>query len=234
VLGQATGQASLPFFARLFGEKKMQDFADTVSGAIFRVAGASFLLAAWMMAAALPIIDIVYRRGRFNFSDLGETAIFFFWFALSLVFWAVQGLYARAFYAAGNTITPMVAGTLITLVSLPVYWPLFHGMGVVGLAIASDMGIAAHTVVLAVLLQRNRLVPAASMPWLELAKVLATAVFAGGLSMVVGRLAPVTGGRMADLASIGLISTTWAAAAELGLWITGSRLPQAVRRGSGA
>jgi hypothetical protein len=32
---------------------------------------------------------------------------------------------------------------------------------------------------------------------------LATAVFAGGLSMVVGRLAPATGGRMADLASIG-------------------------------
>ena len=29
VLGQATGQASLPFFARLFGEKRMKEFADT-------------------------------------------------------------------------------------------------------------------------------------------------------------------------------------------------------------
>ena len=32
VLGQATGQASLPFFARLFGEKKMKEFGETGIG----------------------------------------------------------------------------------------------------------------------------------------------------------------------------------------------------------
>src|SRR5438876_8420974 len=34
VLGQATGQASLPFFARLFGEKRMQEFAITVNASV--------------------------------------------------------------------------------------------------------------------------------------------------------------------------------------------------------
>src|SRR5438094_1863418 len=34
VLGQATSQASLPFFARLFGEKRMQEFAETVNASI--------------------------------------------------------------------------------------------------------------------------------------------------------------------------------------------------------
>jgi len=34
VLGQATSQASLPFFAKLFGEKRMREFADTVNGSI--------------------------------------------------------------------------------------------------------------------------------------------------------------------------------------------------------
>ena len=49
VLGQATGQASLPFFARLFGEKRMADFAETVNAAVYRVSAASFLATAWMM-----------------------------------------------------------------------------------------------------------------------------------------------------------------------------------------
>src|SRR5881409_1520079 len=37
VLGQATSQASLPFFARLFGEKKLTEFADTVNASIYRI-----------------------------------------------------------------------------------------------------------------------------------------------------------------------------------------------------
>ncbi len=230
VLGQATGQATLPFFARLYGEKRMRDFAESVSGAVFRVAGASFLLAAWMMAAALPVIDLVYRRGRFQFSDSRETALFFYWFSISLVFWAAQGLYARAFYAAGNTMTPMVAGTVITVASLPVYWALFHGMGVVGLAIASDIGIAAHTLVLAVLLERNQLVPASSMPWGELAKVLAAATFAGVLAALVARVVVLNGSRAADLEALGLVSVTWAAASLAGLRITKSQLASALRR----
>jgi peptidoglycan biosynthesis protein MviN/MurJ (putative lipid II flippase) len=143
---------------------------------IYRVVAASLLITAWMMAAALPIIDLVYRRGRFNFEDSRQTAAFFFWFSVSLAFWAAQGLYARAFYAAGNTLTPMISGTLVTLASLPVYGWLFHTFGVVGLAIASDLGIATHTVVLALLLHRNGLLPGGSMPWQQLAKALATAL----------------------------------------------------------
>src|SRR5947207_5948668 len=75
VLGQATSQASLPFFARLFGEKRMQEFAETVNGSIYRIIATSLLATALMMAAALPLIDLVYRRGHFSFSDSQHTAL---------------------------------------------------------------------------------------------------------------------------------------------------------------
>src|SRR5258707_5055741 len=52
ILGQATGQASLPFFSRLFGEKKFEEFADTVNGSVYRITAASLLLTGLMMAAA--------------------------------------------------------------------------------------------------------------------------------------------------------------------------------------
>src|SRR5581483_9213620 len=131
VLGQAVGQPSLPFFAKLFGEKKTREFAQTVNGSVYRITALSFLASGLMMVTALPLIDLVYRRGHFSFRDSQETAVYFFWFSLSLAFWSAQALYARAFYAAGDTLTPMVACTLVTLASLAAYRGLFHALSVV-------------------------------------------------------------------------------------------------------
>jgi putative peptidoglycan lipid II flippase len=230
VLGQATGQASLPFFARLFGEKKMQEFSDLVNASVYRISALALLSTAWMMAAALPLIDLVYRRGRFSFADSQETAIYFFWFSISLAFWAAQGLYARAFYAAADTLTPMVASTIITLLSLYVYRTLFHTFSVTGLAVASDIGILANTIIAAILLQRRKLVELRGLPWLELGKTALVAVLAGGLSFAVARVVPLRGSRTADLEVLVLISFTWAAAVLGGLWLLRSDLPQTLRR----
>jgi putative peptidoglycan lipid II flippase len=237
VLGQATGQASLPFFARLFNEKRLKEFASTVNDSVYRVAAASFLATAWMMAAAFPLIDLVYRRGRFLFSDTQTTAIYFFWFSLSLALWSAQGLYARAFYAAGDTLTPMAAVTIITAASLPVYSLLFHRYGVVGLAWASDTGIGANLLALALFLHLRKMVSLRTLRWDELGKSALTAVVAGGISLEVGRnfaqFISARGSRVADILQLALISLTWAAAVALGLWLLRSQLPGDLRRRKG-
>ena len=204
VLGQATGQASLPFFARLFNEKKMKEFAATVNDSVYRVAAASLLASGWMMVAALPLIDLVYRRGKFLFADTQTSAVYFFWFSLSLAFWSAQGLYARAFYAAGDTLTPMVAVTVITGASLPMYSILFHTFGVVGLAWASDIGIGVNLLALACLLNYRKLVPLSGLRWGELGKGAVVAAAAGAISFEVAKVVPLAtsghGSRMTDLA----------------------------------
>jgi putative peptidoglycan lipid II flippase len=234
VLGQATGQASLPFFSRLFNEKRLKEFATTVNDSVYRVSAASFLATGWMMAAALPLIDLVYRRGRFLFSDTQTTAIYFFWFSLSLALWSAQGLYARAFYAAGDTLTPMVAVTVITSASLPIYSILFHRFGVVGLAFASDIGIGANLLALAWLLHYRKLVPLGELRWGELGKSALTAVVAGAVSFEVAKIVPLSisglGSRVSDLLRLGLISITWTAAVAAGLWLLRSELPRDLRR----
>ena len=234
VLGQATGQASLPFFARLFNEKRLKEFAATVNDSVYRVSAASFLATAWMMAAALPLIDLVYRRGRFLFSDTQTTAIYFFWFSLSLVLWSAQGLYARAFYAAGDTFTPMAAVSIITAASLPIYSILFHHLGVVGLAFASDIGIGLNLLALAWLLHYRNLVSLKELSWNELGKSLLTAFVAGAISFEVAKVVPLPlsgrGSRAADLLRLGLITITWAAAVAAGLWLLRSQLPNDLRR----
>jgi putative peptidoglycan lipid II flippase len=230
ILGQATGQASMPFFARLWEEGKRKQFAETVNQAVYRISALSLLSTAWMMAAALPIIDLVYRRGHFTFHDSRPTAVYFFWFSLSLALWAAQAQYARAFYAAGDTVTPMVASTIIVVASLPIYRGLFHLYGVAGLAIASDIGILMHTVALALLLHRKKMVRLEGVPWRELLKVLATAGFAAVLSYAVAQTIVVNGSRLADLDSLAVITMTWLAAVALGLWVSKSELPRELRR----
>jgi putative peptidoglycan lipid II flippase len=230
VLGQATSQASLPFFAKLFGEKRLREFADTVNGSIYRIAAASLLGTSFMIATATPLIDLVYRRGRFLFSDSQETALYFFWFSLSLCFWAAQGLDSRAFYASGNTLIPMVATSLITLASIPVYAALFSQFSTVGLAMASDLGIIANTLALAFLLHRRQLVRVSELRWAEIGKAGITAAVAGLLSYRVAHTLMVNGSRIADLKVLGLTTITWAAAVAAGLWLTRSSLPGDLRR----
>jgi putative peptidoglycan lipid II flippase len=230
VLGQATSQASLPFFAKLFGEKRLKEFADTVNGSIYRIVATSLLATSFMMAAALPLIDLVYRRGHFLFSDSQETALYFFWFSLSLCFWAAQGLYSRAFYAAGNTLTPMVASSLITLASIPMYSALFRHFSTVGLAMASDLGIVANTLALALLLHRRGVVRVDGLHWAEIGKAGVVAAAAGLLSYEVARRLVVSNSRIADLKALGLITVTWAGAVAAGLWLSRSALPGDLRR----
>ncbi len=235
ILGQAVGQASLPFFARLFGEKRMSEFADTVNGSVYRTAAAALLATSLMMAAALPVIDLVYRlpHGHFVFADSQATATYFFWFSLSLVFWSAQGLYARAFYAAGNTLTPMVASSIITIASLPMYRALYHAFSSVGLALASDLGIAANCLAMAILLHQHQLVRWSELQWRELGKAAITAVVAGLLSYRVARVVMISGNRLADIEALGLIMVTWAGAVAAGLWLTRSQLPGDLRRRKG-
>ena len=67
----------------------------------------------------------------------------------------------------------MIAGTVITLVSLPIYAALYRMQGTSGLAIASDIGIALQTVSLALLLHQRRMVSLASLDYRELGRCLA-------------------------------------------------------------
>jgi putative peptidoglycan lipid II flippase len=230
VLGQAAGQASLPFFARLIGEKRMQEFSDTVNGSVYRITATSLLVSSFMMSAALPLVDLLYRRGRLTFFDSREIAIYFFLFSLSLAFWSAQALYARGFYASGDTLTPMLASTLITVVSIPMYSALFRSFSTVGLVMASDLGILANCLAMAVLLHRHQLVSFIQLQWKEIGKAALTAVGAGLVSYEMVRVMMVNGSRVGDIRALALGGITWAAAVAAGLWLTRSALPGDLRR----
>jgi putative peptidoglycan lipid II flippase len=155
VAGQAVGQASMPFFARLYADGKRDELAQLVTSSARAVAAIAAVAACGLMAIAVPTVDLLFRHGQFATAQVVPTAHFVMLFAVAIPLWGMQGIVARAFYATRDTLTPMLGGTLVTVVSLPIYWLGFQLGRSVGLVLASDVGILLHTTVLLLLLPRR-------------------------------------------------------------------------------
>ena len=241
MLAQAAGIASLPFFANLWTQNRRYEFSTEVADSVSRVAALSLLGASAMVALGKPAVELVMTGGRLSAANAGECAFYFSIFSVSMFLWSAQAIYARAFYAAGNTLLPMVASTLVVLAVLPVYSTLYGHLGAMGLAIASDAGIALQTCTIAALLHKRRMVSLASLDYREMGRCL-LAGLAGGLIVWVGigafrgTMSHLSGGmmtrhlRLFDLGIVLFGGVVWLAAAKWVLEKTGSALPRVAMR----
>jgi len=229
-LGQAAGAASLPFLASLYsrrddgGKPDPAPFGRAVNASVSRILAVSILLTAFMIAMAFPAVDLLLRGGAFHRADSAIMALYFAIFSISLCLWSAQAIYARAFYAAGNTITPMVAGTLVTVASLPVYWSLYQSLGPAGLAVASDIGILIQTLTLAILLDRRRMVPLRGLEYPELFRSLLAAIASYAALAGLAHFFPSTS-RPHELLLLTAASVLFAIIVTAVLKLTGSTLP---------
>lgn len=222
-LGQAAGAASLPFFASLYSRRNRSSFARAVNVSVTRILAFSILLTSFMIAMALPAIDVILRGGAFGLADSRTMALYFGIFSISLCLWSAQAIYARAFYAAGNTLTPMIAGTIVTLVSIPIYYMLDQSAGATGLAIASDIGILLQTVTLAILLHRGGLVPVSGLDRVELLRsAIASVISYGALAMLRNHASSTS--RSDELLLLLAAGLVWIGVCTLVLKLTGSSL----------
>ncbi len=229
-LGPAAGIASLPFFAALWVKRDVAAFSAAVDRAVSRMIAVSLLLSGWMIGIAPLIIDILVRGGKFNGHDAAVTSGYFVLYTLGLFLWTSQNLYARAFYAASDTLTPMVSGTAVTLISIPLYRMLYLVDGSRGLVWAATLGMLLHTGALATLLHRKRMVSLAELEWPELGRALLAAVVSGAVLVGVTRLLPERRTLFVNLLAAMAETLVWVTLVFAVLRWTGSRLPDVVLR----
>jgi putative peptidoglycan lipid II flippase len=228
IIGPAAGAASLPFFASLYQQKRTHDFSHAVARALSRLFSTGMLVSAWMIALAPWLMDL-FRGGHFRHADAAGTTQLFVILAGTLSIWAVQGIYARAFYAASDTTTPAVTGTIITVLSVPIYAALFRSFDLKGLALASDFGILIQTATLAILLDRRELVSFADLEWSEFARALLAAVIAWAGAWTAAHALRLPQSHLADVITIAAGSIVWAVLAAAVLQLTGSQLLRQLR-----
>jgi putative peptidoglycan lipid II flippase len=136
----------------------------------------------------------------------------------------------------------MVASTIVTVISLPIYELLFHWRGAMGLALASDIGIALQTLTIALLLHKRRMVSLASLDYAEMARCLLGSCVGGAAAGLVAwalfalfrhlpRMAQLHHGRsIADTAILLAGGAVWTV---MTMWVldkSGSALPRVTMR----
>ncbi|MGH9453387.1 MAG: murein biosynthesis integral membrane protein MurJ [Terriglobia bacterium] len=155
VVGQAVGVAAFPFLAQLYAEKRFEELNHTINATLKGLMLILLPISALTIAESRPLVYMVFSHTRLRPPDLDATAATLEFFSLGMFAWGAQNIVARGFYAARDTLTPAISGTVMTVLTLPVYWFLSRRMEHLGLALASSIGVIAYTAVLFVLLNRR-------------------------------------------------------------------------------
>ena len=189
VVGQAAGVASFPFLAQLYSEKKFGEMNRALNSTLKGVMLLLLPISALAIAQSRPLVYFIYSHTRLHPADLDATAATLVFFSLGMCAWGVQGILSRGFYAARDTLTPAVSGTIITFLSLPLYWLLVHHIQHLGLALASSCGVIVYALILFILLDRKlRNREAGGLGVFFLKVTLASAVAAAAAYRLVGWL----------------------------------------------
>ena len=156
VVGQAVGVASFPFLAQLFADGRFDELNRTLSATLRGLTLLLLPISALTMAESRPLVRLFFAHTKLSPADLDSTAATLVFFSIGMFAWGAQTVVARGFYAARDTLTPAVVGTILAVLNLPVYWLLVRRLEHLGLALASSIGIIVYTAVLFGLL-RGRL-----------------------------------------------------------------------------
>ena len=102
------------------------------------------------------IITIVYRRGAFSAETVDGTAPIFAAYLLCLLFIAIRQVSSRAFYAYGDTKTPMKNSLIGIAINIVLDLSVVKFFGAIGLALATTTANAVISIlVLAELKKKN-------------------------------------------------------------------------------
>jgi putative peptidoglycan lipid II flippase len=198
VFGIAIATAVLPTLSEHAARRELTHLRQTLSFALRLAAFIGLPAAIGLFLLREPIVRVLYQRGQFGAVEAAGTAAAVGYYALGLLGWGGAKICAQAFYALGDTRTPVkvAVGSMVlnSLLALALVRPLAHA----GLALASAAAGTVNAVVLVWLLGR-RLPPEAGAAgregWtrLVLGSVALAIALAGAL-----RLWPAPGGRGAE------------------------------------
>lgn len=144
LMGQAIAVASYPFLVKLLAEKREAEFDRTLNSALAGSLALIIPLSCWMIAAATPILGIIFEGGRFGAAETAACAPLARIMLAPAAIWLVYMVLARAFYACEDTLTPAITGTIITLLCIPCYYWLAVPAGAWAIAAVSGSSLLVY------------------------------------------------------------------------------------------
>lgn len=157
VFAQAMGIAILPGMSSQAAAGHRREFKATINQALRVIFFVTVPVSALIFLLAEPIIAVYLQSGHFNHQSTVVTASALRFYTLGIFAWSAQAVLTRAFYAMQDSRTPVISGTIMTVLFIGMNWCVINytTMGVAGLALATSVAATLHMTVLWVLLRRR-------------------------------------------------------------------------------
>ena len=148
LFGVAVGTVSLPALSRAAARRDVPGLRATLSESVRLVLLLTVPSAMFLAVMARPIIALLFQHGRFHAADTIATGDALVMYCVGLPAFAAVGIFTRAFYAQGDTRTPVRATFIAVGVNLALNLLFVGPLAGLGLA---HRGLALATSATAVL-----------------------------------------------------------------------------------
>src|SRR5438445_267432 len=155
VFGIALASAALPPMSRQAAAGDRRGLARTMNFALRLSCFTALPATLGLCVLRLPITRLLFERGHFGPVETAATAWALAWYSLGLVAFSATRIVAQAFYAMGDTRTPVAAGAAAVGVNVVIAVALLQPMAHAGLACASSASAYANLALLVWFLRRR-------------------------------------------------------------------------------
>lgn len=160
IAGISFAVAAFPTLSLLAGENKIEEIIKNLSSTIRQILFFIVPLSVIFLLLRAQIVRVILGSGNFDWTSTVRTADTLAFFSLSLSAQALTPLLARAFFALGDTKTPVIAAFVTAAFNIAASWfftgPANLGWNAEGLAVAFSLTTLLNLALLWVLL-RHRL-----------------------------------------------------------------------------
>ncbi len=172
LVGVAIGVALLPRLSRAVNSEDKADAQGAMDQAIALAMALTLPAAAALIAMPGFLSDGLYTRGEFTAFDASQTASALFFYGLGTPAFVLQQLYSRAFFARGDTKSPMRFALVSVAVNIILGIAFFNLFGVKGIAAATAVASWLNVAQMAFGLYRKGHYNPSLDTWSRLARIL--------------------------------------------------------------
>ncbi|HET7290894.1 MAG TPA: murein biosynthesis integral membrane protein MurJ [Vicinamibacteria bacterium] len=155
LFGVAAGTVAATGLAKRAAQNDMEGLRDTLRLSLRMLAFLTVPATAGLLVLGVPIVRLLFERGRFTPHDTERTAAALAFYGAGLVAYAAVKVLAPAFYALGAPRIPLIASVLAVATNLLLNLALYDRLGFRSVALGTSVAAVVNAAALAVAFERR-------------------------------------------------------------------------------
>jgi putative peptidoglycan lipid II flippase len=182
VIGVSLATFLLTELSSLASEKRYPEFRTALRDGVLHVVFLNLLATGLLLVLAEPVVRLLFEHGKFNADSTARATFALQCLIPGLVAFSFNNILGRAFYALGDTTTPMRIGVFCLLVNVMLVWLLVQPFAQGGLGMANTISALVNAGLLSYAWRRK-------MPKFDFAELYGPAARMAGLAVAATGLA---------------------------------------------